>query len=201
MPKDYYSVLGIKRDASPQEIKVAFKTMARTHHPDKPGGSEETMKHLNEAYYILRNPHKRKMYDLTGRADSSDVPTFTGSGEYIYFEEPKDIKEKDILYLIQHVNSSLTLKDTLRSINKMIEIVKVRNDLAPLMVETAIQEKRGGLNSYLFDALSDCVPSPFEQKHVDALKQYRDKAQARSEWDRCNNSLQAILQAMKKHKP
>ena len=81
----------------------------------------------------------------------------------------------------------------------MIEIVKVRNDLAPLMVDTAIQEKRGGLNSYLFDALSDCVPSPFEQKHVDTFKQYRDKAQARSEWDRCNNALQDVLKAMQKH--
>jgi curved DNA-binding protein CbpA len=199
MPQDYYIALGIKREASPQEIKIAYKTMARAHHPDKPGGSEETMKNLNEAYYILRNPYKRKMYDLTGRSDTSDIPTFTGSGEYIYFLEPKEVKEKEIFYLIQHLNRSLTLKGILRGINKMIEIVEDRNDLAPLMVETAIQEKRGGFNSYLFDALLKCDPIPFEQKHVDHLKQYREKAGARSEWDRCNNALQAILKALQKN--
>ena len=199
MTQDYYSVLGVKRDASPQEIKIAFKTKATAHHPDKPGGNEETMKLLNEAYNVLRSPFKKTMYDLTGKADISNKPTFTGSAEYIYFKNPKDIKEKDILYLIQHLNCALTLKGTLRSINKMIEIVKIRNDLAPLMIETAIQEKRGGLNSYLFDALLTCVPLPFEQKHIDTFKQYREKAQTRSEWDRCNNALQEVLSAMKKN--
>ena len=196
MPQDYYSVLGVKRDASSQEIKIAFKTKASAHHPDKPGGDEEAMKHLNEAYNVLRNPYKKIMYNLTGKPDASGIPKFTSSAEYIYSKNPEDVTEKEILHLIQHLNGSLTLKGTLRGINKMIEIVKVRNDLAPLMIETAIQEKRGGLNSYLFDAILACVPSPFEQKHIDTLKQYRDKAQTRSEWDRCDKALQEVLRSM-----
>lgn len=199
IPQNYYSVLGVKRGASSQEIKKAFKIKAAAHHPDKLGGDEEAMKHLNEAYNVLKNTYKRTMYDLTGKPDTSDIPTFTDSAEYIYSKNPKDITEKEILHLIQHLNRALTLKGTLRCINKMIEIVKVKNDLAPLMIETAIQEKRGGLNSNLFDAILACVPSPFRQKHIDTFEQYQEKAQTRSEWDRCNKALQEISKAMQQH--
>ena len=67
--KDYYQVLGVKRDASDKEIRSAFRKLARQHHPDmnKDDKSAETrFKEINEANEVLSDPEKRKMYDQFG---------------------------------------------------------------------------------------------------------------------------------------
>jgi len=67
--KDYYATLGLKREASPEEIKRAFRKLARKHHPDVAAdkqGSEEKFKEINEAYEVLGDPVKRKKYDDLG---------------------------------------------------------------------------------------------------------------------------------------
>ena len=65
MSKDYYSVLGVNKTASADEIKTAFRKKAHEHHPDK-GGDEEKFKEYNEAYQVLGNKEKRKQYDQFG---------------------------------------------------------------------------------------------------------------------------------------
>src|SRR5579883_3111892 len=67
--KDYYKVLGVARDASADDIKKAFRKLARKHHPDvNPGDkkAEEKFKEINEAYEVLSDPDKRKKYDTLG---------------------------------------------------------------------------------------------------------------------------------------
>ncbi|KAG5337019.1 hypothetical protein C0989_011144 [Termitomyces sp. Mn162] len=60
--KDYYKVLGVARDADDRTIKKAFRTAAKTAHPDK-GGSESKMAAVNEAYEVLSNPELRARFD------------------------------------------------------------------------------------------------------------------------------------------
>ena len=67
MSKDYYNILGVSKNASPDEIKAAFRKKAHEHHPDK-GGNAEKFKELNEAHQVLGNPEKRKQYDQFGSA-------------------------------------------------------------------------------------------------------------------------------------
>lgn len=66
--RDYYEVLGVKKDASPDEIKKAFRRLAVQHHPDKEGGDEAKFKEINEAYEVLKDQSKRQRYDQFGHA-------------------------------------------------------------------------------------------------------------------------------------
>ena len=63
--KNYYVVLGVPRQASLEEIKAAFKNLARKHHPDVATGEDSKIKfeEINEAYETLSTPTKRKIYD------------------------------------------------------------------------------------------------------------------------------------------
>ncbi|ATZ60916.2 MAG: molecular chaperone DnaJ [Methanosarcinales archaeon Met12] len=64
---DYYEVLGISKNASQEEIKRAFKQLARKHHPDIAGkDNEEKFKKINEAFQVLSDPQKRAQYDRFG---------------------------------------------------------------------------------------------------------------------------------------
>ena len=66
--KDYYKVLGVKRDASQQEVQKAYRKLARKYHPDvsKERGAEDKFKEVNEAYEVLGDPEKRSRYDALG---------------------------------------------------------------------------------------------------------------------------------------
>ena len=81
--RDYYEVLGLKKGASDDEIKKAFRKMAMKYHPDKNPGDktcEEKFKEVNEAYGILSDPEKKKMYDQFGHAGVDPNAGFGGAG-------------------------------------------------------------------------------------------------------------------------
>ncbi|MEM3227512.1 MAG: molecular chaperone DnaJ [Candidatus Micrarchaeaceae archaeon] len=68
MAKDYYEILHVRKDASPEEIKAAYRELALKYHPDrnKSPNAEETFKEINEAYAVLSDPEKRRQYDAYG---------------------------------------------------------------------------------------------------------------------------------------
>src|SRR5881397_2095889 len=77
--KDYYGALGVKKTATAEEIRKAFRKMARKYHPDvNPGDkkAEEKFKEISEANDVLSDPKKRKIYDQVGfYSDNIDPAT------------------------------------------------------------------------------------------------------------------------------
>ncbi len=78
--RDYYDILGLPKNASDEDIKRAYRNLAKKHHPDaNPGDSAagEKFKELSEAYQVLSDPQKRKAYDTYGH----NGPQFPGAGQ------------------------------------------------------------------------------------------------------------------------
>jgi len=80
--RDYYSVLGVNRDASEDDIKKAYRKLAMKHHPDRnqEQGSEEKFKEAKEAYEILSDARKRAAYDQFGHAGVDPSAGFGAAG-------------------------------------------------------------------------------------------------------------------------
>ncbi|GGI88600.1 DnaJ C-terminal domain-containing protein [Legionella impletisoli] len=101
--KDYYHIMGLKSDASEKEIKMAYRRLARKYHPDisKEPQAEEKFKELGEAYEVLKDPEKRKLYDQYGMdweqgpraGQTSQQYTWQGAGPQQGFSFDEDFFE------------------------------------------------------------------------------------------------------------
>ena len=140
--KDYYQILGVSRDASPEEIKKAYWKLAHKYHPDKKGGDEKKFKEINEAYQVLSNKQKRAQYDQFGQTFEGEtgpgfgfkqwswgVPDFDFGDLGDIFEEafgfgstrkPRDRNRgRDI-----EIEIEISLEDTLKNTEKEVYITK-----------------------------------------------------------------------------
>ncbi len=77
--KDYYSILGVSKTATEEDIKTAFRKLAHKYHPDKKGGDEKKFKEVSEAYTVLSDKKRRAEYDTYGRTFAGGPST--GSGQ------------------------------------------------------------------------------------------------------------------------
>lgn len=96
--RDYYEVLGISKNATPDEIKSAYRKLAMKHHPDKHNGdkaAEEKFKEISEAYEVLEDPQKKSVYDKYGHEGLKGAFGQGGFGwqDFTHFDDISDIFE------------------------------------------------------------------------------------------------------------
>jgi molecular chaperone DnaJ len=132
---DYYAVLGVERSASQDEIKAAFRRLARQYHPDvntNDPQAEEKFKLINEAYQVLSDPEARAAYDRFGHAGGQSVPTvdplgmaenlfqmFFGGGVGASTRGPRDGAD-------QRVDLAITLEEVLHGATHTVEVERLR---------------------------------------------------------------------------
>lgn len=139
--KNYYKVLGISEDASQDEIKKAFRQLARKYHPDvnKDSNSEEKFKEINEAFQVLGNPEKKAQYDQFGTSAFSQEDLRGFRSQRFEFDDLfRDFGFGDIFDIFSHGNRKefeeyeegadlrydleITLEDAFFGIDKTIKI-------------------------------------------------------------------------------
>ena len=144
MARDYYEILGVPRNASQEEIKRAFRRLARQYHPDVSDApdAEERFKEINEAYAVLSDPEKRAAYDRFGHAGvhgMGDSSHFTAEDFVDLFEElfgfgfggrrgpqrPRPRRGRDI-----HLKVTLTFEEAAFGTEKTIEVT--RQEVCPV---------------------------------------------------------------------
>jgi len=89
MKRDYYDLLGVTKTSSQDEIKRAYRNLARKFHPDvnKESGAAEKFKEINEAYQVLSDPNKRSQYDYFGQTGGPGAGGFGGGAQGFDFGE------------------------------------------------------------------------------------------------------------------
>src|SRR5579862_9288447 len=117
--RDYYEVLGVARNASDDDIKKAFRRLARQYHPDVNKGkdAEARFKEINEAYEVLSDPQKRQMYDQFGHAgpQATGFQTFFGGQAANAHRGPQ--RGADLRY-----NLTLTFEEAVFGCEKELEV-------------------------------------------------------------------------------
>lgn len=116
--KNLYEILGLSNNASPQDIRKAYTRLAMENHPDK-GGSEEKFKEISSAYDILKDPDKKKNYDLYGTIDENNA----SQSNFSFFN--MNVNNNNIIIQINVTLEQLYNGDKIKKIVPVKRICKV----------------------------------------------------------------------------
>jgi molecular chaperone DnaJ len=152
--KDYYEILGVSKDASPEEIRKAYHKLAHKFHPDK-GGDEEKFKEINEAYQVLSSKDKKNQYDQFGRTFDQNGPSSSQGFDFNSFFGDKqnfDFDFEDINDIFGNAFGFGSSRRQSRSFKKGEDIrIDLELDLEDVLKE---QDKKIKINKY--ETCPDC---------------------------------------------
>ena len=164
MTQDHYGTLGVSRDASPDEIKRAYRKLARQYHPDaNPGdpAAEERFKEVGRAYEVLSDPDKRRRYDAFGdeRAGVGGFGDFGGISDLFsaFFggagaSRTRSNRGEDVLAEVE-----ITLEEAAAGVEREVEV--------PTLVECAECDGSGAASGTFPSRCADCGGTG-EVRHV-----------------------------------
>ena len=183
---DYYSILGIPRTASPEEIKKAYRKQAMANHPDR-GGDEAKFKQVTEAYEILSNSDKRDAYDHPHQANpfgqQGQQNPFSGTPfEHMFNQgfgqQRQTPRNRDI-----NLQANIDLKDVLTGKNLIIQYQLSTGRLETVTVDVPPGAKHGDTIQY--QSLGDEGHPRYPRGNLNV----RVTVNKQKNWDRNNDNL------------
>lgn len=183
---DYYSILGVNRNATPDEIKKAYRKQAMANHPDR-GGDEAKFKRVTEAYEILSNSDKRDAYDHPHQANpfgqQQGHNPFAGSPfEHMFAQgfgqQPQTPRNRDI-----NLQAKIDLVDVLTGKSLIIQYQLSTGRLETVTVEVPAGAKHGDTIQYQGLGDEGHPRYPRGNLHVRVI------VNKRKNWDRNNDNL------------
>jgi DnaJ-class molecular chaperone len=162
-PASPYKTLGVPKSAGKEEIRTAFKTLAKKHHPDVAGGENDTFNRIKAAYDLLMDDKARKLYDDFGVIPGDDssmlrmqaLQNITGLFMSLLAQiDMSDLKEKDVIGLLRdHINKEI------QGTEKQIADIKKsekRSKEALKLLKLKMKRKRAGRNIFI-EALEENI--------------------------------------------
>ncbi|TYH94076.1 hypothetical protein E1A91_A12G016100v1 [Gossypium mustelinum] len=136
--RDYYSILGVSKNASKSDIKSAYRKLARNYHPDvnKEAGAEQKFKEISEAYEVLSDDEKRSIYDRYGKdglkGSTMDMGDFTNPFDLFSSFFDMDIRNRGARNMAADgedliCNLVLTFKEAVFGVEKEIDVSRLDN--------------------------------------------------------------------------
>jgi curved DNA-binding protein len=163
---DYYSILGVNKNATPEEIKKAYRKLAMAHHPDRTGGDDTRFKQIQEAYATLSDNNKKQQYDNPQPQFNYNANDFRGhnpfNGAHDIFGRPTRQRQRnpDIT-----ISVSINLVDALIGKN-LIAVYRLRTGKEET-VEISIPKGAKDSDTIRYHGLGDDIlPAPRGDLHV-----------------------------------
>lgn len=148
---DHYETLGVPRDATPQQIKSAWRKLSSEHHPDRQGGDAERMAAVNRAFEVLGQPDKRKLYDETGDdGTQSQLDRAADAALEFFFDEAIQKQAEPVEYARRQLHE----KDRLMEKN-LAEIAIVRTKLTSQKGKTKTKRRTNLVETLLARKLAE----------------------------------------------
>jgi DnaJ-class molecular chaperone len=149
---DYYSILGVDRNADQEQIKRAYRNLVKQHHPDQ-GGDSEQFKRINEAYETLSNASKRQQYDTPRPQFEFDTSSFSGHPfedifASIFRQQRKQMRNKDI-----RIRVDIDLKECLTGKSLLVSYKLGNGETSDVTIEIPAGINSG--DSIRFQGLGD----------------------------------------------
>jgi curved DNA-binding protein CbpA len=151
-----YKTLDVKETADKEEIRAAFKTLAKKHHPDIAGGENDTFNRIKAAYDLLMDDRARKLYDDFGVVPGDDATMLRMqalqnlTGLFVSLLSQIDLiglKEKDVIGLLRdHINKEI--QGTEKQIADIKKSEKSSKEALKLLL-VKMKRKRGGINIFI----------------------------------------------------
>lgn len=192
MPKDYYEILGVLKNASDEEVKRAYRKLAHQYHPDKNKGDDKKFKEINEAYQVLGNKEKKDQYDRFGQtfgSQSAGGGFGGGFGDFDFGGGLSDILEELFGFgrqghgggfsrAFSTIQTTLSL-DFITAILGGDIIVSVRDERIKLKIPAGIQNgeavmHRGKNNDIIF-VINIKTPKNLSKKAKELLEDLRNE--------------------------
>lgn len=184
---DYYTILGVPRTATPEEIKKAYKRKSMQHHPDR-GGSQDEFVKVQQAYEVLSNSDKRSAYDNPNPGFSFNSQDFRGQNpfagspfEHMFgqgFQQSRTPRNRDIT-----LAANISLKEVITGKNLIMQYRLNSGKLETATVDIPPGAKSG--DTIRFQGLGDDGNPRFPRGDLHV----RLKVSKQKNWERDNNNL------------